>query len=187
MKKNREKSEIGSDGTFLTTALTDDQKEKRINKVNMMEIRFDSIYDEEENIDHSKLSDMLDIFLQDTTTGMTLYCADRYYYVTAKVLLSACVLLLVDTYPKVYHNMHGLYKLFQDARKRGGEGKRVLRVLAGLDMIFAEMKLKRPEAECVHIYDDFRRFTFDRIATGVIISICIGLNKFNNPDSVNNS
>ena len=155
--------------------------QKRNNNVNMMETKFDTIYDGEGNIVNSKLSDMIDTFLNDTTTKMDLYCADRYYYVTAKGLLSACVLLLIESYPKQNYSMHGLYTLFQDAGKRGGnEGG----ILAGLDMIFSEMRLKRPETGCLQIYDGFRRFVSDRIATEVIISIGIGLNKFNISDSL---
>lgn len=134
---------------------------------------FDYVYDEDGNIDETRVSTMINMFLKNAT-DLQNNRGDKFWDQASKALLTACAMLLLEFYPEQYRNMYQMLRLIQRGKVSEERGDSQ----TDLDRIFSEARKKNPEAHCFSSYDTFK-LAPARTANSILISAGVDLNMFN--------
>lgn len=141
---------------------------------------FDYVFDEEGKISETRVSTMINMFLQNAA-DLKNNRGDEFWTKSAKALLTALAMLLLEFFPRQYHNMPEMLRLVQKGRvnenERGASETE-------LDRLFSEARARNPEAHCLSSYDTFK-LAPARTANSILISAAVDLNMFNQ-DEVRN-
>ena len=134
---------------------------------------FDYVYDEDGQIDETRVSSMINMFLSNAA-DMQNSKGDKFWDQASKALLNACAMLLLEFYPDEKHNMYEMLRLVQKGKvsEKDADNK------TELDMIFDKARKKNPDAHCFSSYDTFK-LAPARTANSILISAAVDLNLFN--------
>lgn len=134
---------------------------------------FDYVYDEEGNIDETRVSTMVNMFLKNAT-DLQNNRGDKFWDQSSKALLIALAMFLLEFRSEEYHNMYEMLRLVQKGKVSEERGDSQTE----LDKIFSEARSKNPEAHCFSSYDTFK-LAPARTANSILISAGVDLNMFN--------
>lgn len=135
---------------------------------------FDYVYDEEGNIDETRVSSMINMFLQNATEMQSNRGDNKFWDQASKALLNACAMLLLEFYPEEKHNMYEMLRLIQ----KGKVSEKDADNQTELDKIFSKARRQNPDAHCFSSYDTFK-LAPARTANSILISAGVDLNMFN--------
>lgn len=134
---------------------------------------FDYIYSEDGEIDETRVSSMVHMFLQNAAEGGQ-KGGDKFWDQASKALLTACAMLLLEFYPVEKRNMYEMLRLVQ----KGKTSEKDAEAKTELDKIFEEARRIKPDAHCFSSYDTFK-LAPARTANSILISAAVDLNMFN--------
>lgn len=135
---------------------------------------FDYVYSEDGEVDETRVTSMVSMFLQNATEMQNAKGGDQFWDKAAKALLIACAMLLLEFFPDETHNMYEILKLVQKGKVSESKSDDQTE----LDKIFEEARKVNPEAHCFSSYDTFK-LAPARTANSILISAAVDLNMFN--------
>lgn len=136
---------------------------------------FDYIYDEDGEIDETRITSMISMFMANASDMQNAGKGDPFWDKSSKALLTACAMLLLEFYPPETHNMYHMLRLVQKGKtseNSKGDEK------TDLDKMFDEARLVNPQSHCFSSYDTFK-LAPARTANSILISAAVDLNMFN--------
>lgn len=135
---------------------------------------FDYVYSEDGEVDETRVTSMVSMFLQNATEMQNAKGGDKFWDQASKALLIACAMLLLEFYPDEVHNMYEMLKLVQKGKVSESKSDD----MTELDKIFEEARKVNPDAHCFSSYDTFK-LAPARTANSILISAAVDLNMFN--------
>ena len=135
---------------------------------------FDYIYAENGEVDETRVTSMVSMFLQNATELQNNKGGDKFWDQASKALLIACSMLLLEFFPDQDHNMYQILKLVQKGKVSESKSDDQTE----LDKIFEEKRKINPDAHCFSSYDTFK-LAPARTANSILISAAVDLNMFN--------
>lgn len=135
---------------------------------------FDYVYDEAGNIDETRVTSMVAMFMANAADLQKNGKGDPFWDKSSKALLIACAMLLLDFYPPETHNMYHMLKLVQKGKVSESKGDDTTE----LGRIFEAARKKNPDSHCFSSYDTFT-LAPARTANSILISAAVDLNMFN--------
>jgi len=138
---------------------------------------FDYVYDEDGNLDESKVSTMITMFMANAS-GMQeagKKSGDPFWDKASHALLSACAMMLLEFFPKEDHNMFNMLRLVQQGKvsEQPTPGEQTK-----LDQKFEKCRKQNSSAHCFSSWDTFK-LAPARTANSILISAGVDLNWFN--------
>lgn len=134
---------------------------------------FDYVYSEDGSIDETRVSIMINMFLQNAT-DLQNNRGDKFWDQASKAILTACAMLLLEFFPEQNRNMYEMLCLVQKGKVDEKESNNQ----TGLDDLFNKARKINPEAHCFSSYDTFK-LAPARTANSILISAAVDLNMFN--------
>lgn len=135
---------------------------------------FDYVYDEEGNVDETRVASMINMFMANATDLQQSGKGDKFWDQSSKALLNACAMLLLDFFPPETHNMYHMLKLVQKGKVSESRSDDQTE----LGKIFEAARAKNPESHCFSSYDTFT-LAPAKTANSILISAAVDLNMFN--------
>lgn len=135
---------------------------------------FDYVYDEEGNVDETRVTSMVSMFMANASEMQNAGKGDPFWDKSSKALLTACAMLLLDFFPPETHNMYHMLKLVQKGKTSESNSE----AQTELGKIFEDARKKNPESHCFSSYDTFT-LAPARTANSILISAAVDLNMFN--------
>lgn len=139
---------------------------------------FDYVYDEDGQIDETRVASMISMFLANAT-DLQNNKGDKFWDQASKALLNSCAMLLLEFYPVEKHNMYEMLRLVQKGKVSERDESQT-----ELDQIFANARKINPDAHCFSSYDTFK-LAPARTANSILISAGVDLDMFHQ-DQVRN-
>lgn len=134
---------------------------------------FDYVYGEDGAIEETRVSTMVNMFLQNAT-DLQNNRGDKFWDQASKAILNACAMLLLEFYPRERQNMYEMLRLIQ----KGKVSEKDSDNQTELDKIFSRCRKHNPDAHCFSSYDTFK-LAPARTANSILISAGVDLNMFN--------
>ena len=134
---------------------------------------FDYVYDEDGEIDETRVSTMIEMFMKNATE-MQKSNGDKFWDQSCRALLKMCSMYLLEFCPEERRNMFNMLRLIQ----KGKTDENKPSAKTDLDREFDAARNINPEAHCFSSYDTFH-LAPARTANSILISAAVDLDKFN--------
>ena len=136
---------------------------------------FDYVYDEEGFVDETKVLSMVDMFQKNAADLKGKGGGDPFWDKSAKALLLACSMYLIEFCNEKDRNFYSLLKLVQAGKTNEDAGSSSQ---TALDSMFDAARKKDPTKHCFSSYDTFK-LAPAKTANSILISAAVDLNFFN--------
>ena len=136
---------------------------------------FDYVYDEEGIVDETKVLSMVSMFQKNAADLKGKGGGDPFWDKSAKALLLACSMYLIEFCDERERNFYSMLKLVQAGKTNEDAGSSSQ---TALDIMFENARKKDPTKHCFSSYDTFK-LAPAKTANSILISAAVDLNFFN--------
>lgn len=137
---------------------------------------FDYVYDEDGEIDETRVSTMINMFMQNASDEQG-NKGDKFWDQSTRALLNACAMYILEYEPEENHNMYRMLQLVQMGKvsEKDSEGQ------TELDKLFSFPAKEEAAGKSPHCLSHYRTFKLApaRTANSILISAAVDLNMFN--------